>query len=47
MMNKQETGTVLEINNLNVEYKTLTDRIVALKDISLKVGRKEIGRAHV
>ncbi len=41
MMNKQEAGPVLEINDLNVEYKTLTDRIVAIKDISLKVGRKE------
>ncbi len=41
MKNKQETGPVLEIKNLNVEYKTLTDRIVAVKDISLKVGRKE------
>ena len=39
MKNKQETGPVLEINNLNVEYKTLTDRIVAVKDISLEVGR--------
>lgn len=33
--------TVLEINNLNVEFKTLTDSVVALRDISLKVGRKE------
>jgi peptide/nickel transport system ATP-binding protein len=41
MKNKQETGPVLEINNLSVEYKTLTDRIVAVKDISLKVERKE------
>ncbi len=41
MKNKQEAGPVLEIKNLNVEYKTLTDRIVAVKDISLKVGRKE------
>jgi len=41
MKNKQETGPVLKINNLNVEYKTLTDRIVAVKDISFKVGRKE------
>jgi peptide/nickel transport system ATP-binding protein len=41
MKNKQEPGPVLEINNLNVEYKTLTDRIVAVKDISLRVGRKE------
>ena len=41
MKNKQEIGPVLEIKNLNVEYKTLTDRIVAVKDISLEVGRKE------
>ena len=41
MKNKKETGPVLAINNLNVEYTTLTDRVVAVKDVSLKVGRKE------
>ena len=33
--------TVLEIKNLGVEYTTLTDRIIAVKDINLKVNRQE------
>jgi peptide/nickel transport system ATP-binding protein len=41
MKNNNDAVPVLEINNLGVEYKTLTDRVIAVKDISLKVGRKE------
>lgn len=33
--------TVLEIKNLGVEYTTLTDRIIAVKDINLRVNRQE------
>jgi peptide/nickel transport system ATP-binding protein len=36
-----KTETVLDIKELNVHYKTLTSTVVALKDVSLQVGRKE------
>ncbi len=32
---------ILEVKNLDVVYKTLTDEIVALKDINLQVGERE------
>ncbi len=41
MKNETTTGPVLEINNLGVIYKTLTDEVVAVKDVTLSVGRKE------
>jgi peptide/nickel transport system ATP-binding protein len=41
MKNETTTGPVLEINNLGVIYRTLTDEVVAVKDVTLSVGRKE------
>lgn len=36
-----KTERVLDIKNLSVEYQTLTDKVVAVKDISLWVDKKE------
>jgi peptide/nickel transport system ATP-binding protein len=36
-----KTEAVLEIKNLGVEYKTLTSTVVAVKDVSLTVGKRE------
>src|SRR6056297_3553804 len=32
---------ILELKNLSIEYETLTDNVVAVKDVNLAVGKKE------
>ncbi len=42
MKTETRNDTVLEIKDLRVEYQTLTDRVLAVKDISLNIRRKEV-----